>query len=311
MKRQLINLEPVRDIVRTKLLEKYDTTIFMNTSKVDISVDVTEILNEYLDNQQIITPSIFITCEAYVKMRTLVLETSTEIGWYGIVNKVDGLPNTYLIEDIIVYPQKVTGATCEQDEDKMFEFELSLTTEQVNHKRFHGHSHVNMSTGPSGVDEKFYQDILTQVRDYFIICINNKANSMYVRFYDIEHNVVYTDLPITVIQDDGVPIDDWYSIIKEKVSRPVATSYTGSSQGSLINSEWEGKYSKSFWKDDYDYEYDYDYPSKYTHGKAYDGDTGEELVWNEDVCGYVNKQEDKELRRAAKKVNKAKKKGGK
>lgn len=307
MKKQLINLEPVRDLVRTKLLEKYDTTTYMNTSKIDLSVDISEMLEEYLNQQHLITPSIFITCEAYVKMRTLVQNTATEIGWYGIVNKVEGLPSTYLIEDIIVYPQKVTGATCEQDEDKMFEFEMSLTTEQVNHKRFHGHSHVNMSTTPSGVDEQFYQDLLTQIRDYLIIAINNKQNSMYVRFYDVEHNVVYTDLPIIVIQDDGIAIDDWYDICKERLSEPVSAATKLQTMKDTKDTKATSK--TKHWYDDYDEYYDYgynyyNYPSRYAHDYAVDGDTGEELVWDEVDLKYVSKQEKKELDRARKKAAK-------
>ncbi len=173
MKKQLINLEPVREQVKQKLLEKYDTSTFMNTTKVELKVDVADILDEFIEQQNIIEPTVCITTKAYIKMRLLVDKFDKEIGWYGIVNQMPGLDNTYVIEDIVVYPQTVSGATCEQDEDRMFEFEMRLTTDQVNHKRFHGHSHVNMATGPSGVDENFYQELLSQVTDFFIITVTN------------------------------------------------------------------------------------------------------------------------------------------
>ena len=208
---QLINLNPVKDIIREKLIEKYNSTTFMNTSKINISIDIADVLDSYIETKQIKEPTIYITPNAYLKMRKLVDATSSEIGWYGTVSEYPGLERVYLIDDIIVYPQTVTGATCEQDESKMFEFEMSLTTEQVNKKRFQGHSHVNMGVTPSGVDEAFYQDLLTQVTDYFIIAITNKRNEYTVRFYDMENNILYSNIPILLLLEDGSDLNLWYT----------------------------------------------------------------------------------------------------
>ena len=211
MKKRLINLQPVKDKVRDKLIEKYNTTQFMNMNDtIDIKLDVKDILEEYMNERQSAEPQVFITSEAYIKMRTLVDKTSTELGWYGFVSKLPGLDNVYVIEDIIVYPQKVTGATCEQDEDRMFEFEMSLTTEQVRARRFQAHSHVNMGVTPSGVDEAFYQDLLSQVRDYYIIMVTNKRGDNHIRFYDMENNIVYTELELKILLDNGTDVDKWY-----------------------------------------------------------------------------------------------------
>lgn len=208
---QLINLNPVKDIIREKLIEQYNSTTFMNTSKINISIDIEDVLKSYIETKQIKEPTIYITPNAYLKMRKLVDATSSEIGWYGTVSEYPGLERVYLIDDIIVYPQTVTGATCEQDESKMFDFEMSLTTEQVNKKRFQGHSHVNMGVTPSGVDEAFYQDLLTQVTDYFIIAITNKRNEYTVRFYDIENNILYSNIPILLLLEDGSDLNLWYT----------------------------------------------------------------------------------------------------
>lgn len=208
---QLINLNPVKDIIREKLIEQYNSTTFMNTSKINISIDIEDVLKSYIETKQIKEPTIYITPNAYLKMRKLVDATSSEIGWYGTVTEYPGLERVYLIDDIIVYPQTVTGATCEQDESKMFEFEMSLTTEQVNKKRFQGHSHVNMGVTPSGVDEAFYQDLLTQVTDYFIIAITNKRNEYTVRFYDIQNNILYSNIPILLLLEDGSDLNLWYT----------------------------------------------------------------------------------------------------
>ena len=261
---QLINLQPLKETIKAKLIEQYDATEYMNTNTVDLKLDIKDLVKEYIEQQEIKTPHVYITVEAYLKMRKLVDDTSTEIGWYGTVDKLPGI-NSYIINDIIVYPQIVTGATCEQDEDKMFEFEMSLTDEQVNHKRFHGHSHVNMSTGPSGVDESFYRDILSQTTDYFIITITNKRKEYTTRFYDIENNILYTDVPINIVTDRGELLDDWYDEAKDKLTnKTVVTKKEPVKYPSSVvtEDELDDLYDEG-WYDRYDrYGYDY-WPSYY------------------------------------------------
>ena len=265
MKKRLINIEPVRDIVRDKLIEKYNSTTYINTEDINIKLDIKDLLEEYINARSLTPPTIYISANAYVKMRMLVDQMSTEVGWYGTVTKCPGLQETYVIEDILVYPQKVTGATCEQDETKMFDFEMSLTTEQVNTKRFQGHSHVNMGVTPSGVDEQFYQDLLTQVNDYFIICITNKKNDYTVRFYDVENNILYTDLELKVLLDDGTDTNNWFTLVKDQVANKsvvtVDPNKPGNFKGSIFDTgdtksskELAKEYDKRYYDwDDWDY----------------------------------------------------------
>lgn len=265
MKKRLINIEPVRDVVREKLIEKYNATTYINTEDINIKLDIKDLLNEYIESKNLTPPTIYISANAYVKMRMLVDQMSTEVGWYGTVTKCPGLQETYVIEDILVYPQTVTGATCEQDETKMFDFEMSLTTEQVNTKRFQGHSHVNMGVTPSGVDEQFYQDLLTQVNDYFIICITNKKNDYTVRFYDVENNILYTDLELKVLLDDGTDTNNWFTLVKDQVANKsivtVDPNKPGNFKGSIFDTgdtksskELAKEYDKRYYDwDDWDY----------------------------------------------------------
>lgn len=265
MKKRLINIEPVRDIVRDKLIEKYNSTTYINTEDINIKLDIKDLLEEYINARSLTPPTIYISANAYVKMRMLVDQMSTEVGWYGTVTKCPGLQETYVIEDILVYPQKVTGATCEQDETKMFDFEMSLTTEQVNTKRFQGHSHVNMGVTPSGVDEQFYQDLLTQVNDYFIICITNKKNDYTVRFYDVANNILYTDLELKVLLDDGTDTNNWFTLVKDQVANKtivtVDPNKPGNFKGSIFDTgdtksskELAKEYDKRYYDwDDWDY----------------------------------------------------------
>ena len=248
MKKQLIDLTPIREQIKQKLIEQYDSTTYMNTDTIKVQVNISELLDLYVKENNIPEPTVYITTQAYTKMRMLVDKTTTEIGWYGTVTKVPGLTGVYVIEDIIVYPQKVTGATCEQLDNKMFEFEMSLTTDQVNHKRFHGHSHVNMGTTPSGVDEQFYHDILTQVTDFFIITVTNKRNEYTTRFYDMEHNILFTDVPISVIDDEGLELDLWYEESKKQLEEPIVVNrYYGNN---LVKHEQLSVVDEMFGKDD-------------------------------------------------------------
>ena len=257
MKKQLINLAPVKESVKEKLLEKYNNTIFMNTDVVDIKIDIKEILEQHIAAKNLTEPSIYITADAYIKMRKLVNDTSTEIGWYGTVTKQPGLDEVYIIDDIIVYPQRVTGVTCEQDDDKMFNFEMSLTTDQVNHKRFQGHSHVNMGVTPSGVDEQFYRDLLTQVNDYFIITVTNKREEYTTRFYDIANNIVYSDLPIKVLTENGSILDAWYEDAKKQlVNRNAVSSTLGSTTKTYTAADQAKRLQKYSARYDYDYDED-------------------------------------------------------
>lgn len=258
--KSLINLEPVREQVRAKLLEKYDSTIYMNTSSVDIKIDVKEILEQYIADKQLEEPKVYITAEAYVKLRKLVDDTTTEIGWYGTVTKMPGFESVFVIDDILVYPQTVTGATCVQDDDRVFEFELNLSTDQVNRKRFHGHSHVNMGVTPSGVDEQFYQDILTQVDDYFIIMITNKSGAYYTRFYDMQNNILYTGIPIQVMLDNGIALEHWYDDATQnniKEHTYIAPIKPGADKKNFQNSIFDNPY------DDYDYDPYESYADRY------------------------------------------------
>ena len=278
MKKRLINLQPVKDKVRDKLIEKYNTTQFMNMNDtIDIKLDVKDILEEYMNERQSAEPQVFITSEAYIKMRTLVDKTSTELGWYGFVSKLPGLDNVYVIEDIIVYPQKVTGATCEQDEDRMFEFEMSLTTEQVRARRFQAHSHVNMGVTPSGVDEAFYQDLLSQVRDYYIIIVTNKRGDKHIRFYDMENNIVYTELELKILLDNGTDVDKWYQEeVDNNLSKPtpiVSNDISNTNfKGSIFDDDkWDyTTKSKSIW-DPYLFEWIDEDDYKSIYGIPYTG----------------------------------------
>ena len=130
---------------------------------------------------------------------------------------------------------------------------MSLTTEQVNTKRFHGHSHVNMATGPSGVDEQFYQDLLTQVNDFFIILVTNKKNENTIRFYDKENNIIYNNIEINILNEDGTLLDDWLDETKDVVRTKASTlaPATPAKQTSIFNDYDDDFYDSYFFANRY------------------------------------------------------------
>jgi len=143
---------------------------------------------------------IFFTAKAYIKMRSLVDTTSSEIGWHGIVEHNE---SGYFITDIIVYPQEVSGVTVTTDETEYMKWLYDFEDDVFNKIRMQGHSHVNMGVTPSGVDTTFYDATVAQLAkdDYYIFIITNKSGSTNAWIYDKAQNVIYDpeDIVIDVI----------------------------------------------------------------------------------------------------------------
>ncbi len=186
---------------------------------------------------------VYMTSNSYVKMQSLVAQADKEIGWYGTVDKVGD--NSYVIFDILVPPQEVTGATVTCEDDEFAEWKQGLDDDTFNKLRFHGHSHVNMGVTPSGTDEEFQADTASQLgnNDFYIFMIVNKRGDMTLRLYDIQKNVMYeqsstsklsTEIVFDVCRDDGSLLSDWMSEslaqVRDKVSKvaPVVINKTKS-----------------------------------------------------------------------------------
>lgn len=178
---------------------------------------------------------VYMTSNSYVKMQSLVAQADKEIGWYGTVDKVGD--NSYVITDILVPPQEVTGATVTCEDNEFAEWKQGLDDDTFNKLRFHGHSHVNMGVTPSGTDENFQTDTVSQLggNDFYIFLIVNKRGDMTVRLYDIQKNVMYeqsstskanTEIVFDVCKDDGSLLSDWMSEslknVRNKTSKVVS-----------------------------------------------------------------------------------------
>lgn len=152
-----------------------------------------------IDNKE---ATVYFTGEAWAKMVMLVKEFDKEVAWHGVAHRVeDEAKDEYVITDIMVYPQEVTGATVEMDTEKYAMWLMeNAEDERFNSIHMQGHSHVNMGTTPSSVDLNHQEEILNMLgdEDFYIFMIWNKSFNCTNKIYDLKKNVLFEDKDITV-----------------------------------------------------------------------------------------------------------------
>lgn len=166
---------------------------------------------------------------AWQKMQALVREFDKEVAWHGIAFRdEDPDKNAYTITDIIVYPQEVTGATVTTDQTKYQTWLMDHDDDVFNNIRMQGHSHVNMSVSPSGVDTSLYDRILNQLDDtmFYIFLIWNKKGEKTVKIYDLAKNILFETSDVDVhILGNGFDMNAFLTDAREKVqTKPVTVT---------------------------------------------------------------------------------------
>ena len=145
---------------------------------------------------------VYFSTEAWAKMVMLIKEFDKEVAWHGVARRVeDESLDEYVIDDIVVYPQEVTGSTVEMDTEKYaLWIQENIEDERFNHIYMQGHSHVNMGTSPSSVDLNHQEEILGMLGDddFYIFMIWNKSLASTNKIYDLKKNVMFEDKDITV-----------------------------------------------------------------------------------------------------------------
>ena len=136
---------------------------------------------------------------AWQKMQALIRECNKEIGWHGVAKRGEE-KDQYIISDILLYPQEVTGATVTTDQEEYQMWLMQQEDEIFNNIRMQGHSHVNMSTSPSSVDLNLYDGILSQLDSdmFYIFMIYNKRGEKTVKLYDLRENILFETADVTV-----------------------------------------------------------------------------------------------------------------
>lgn len=129
-----------------------------------------------------------VTPLAKAKMDTLVQNCSLEIAWRGVVDRIDDW--TFIIEDIFLPKQTVSGASVEIEAEDMAALRNKLIEEGVIERvadptakprkglYFHGHSHVNMGVCPSAIDEGTRKEEMESNVPYYVWMICNKKGEI-------------------------------------------------------------------------------------------------------------------------------------
>lgn len=177
------------------------------------------------------------TVLAWAKMERLLDAFDKEVAWHGVCERVAGEKNTYLISDIMVYPQVVTGGSVKMDETEYAKWLQDNGEDDRFYKiNFQGHSHVYMATNPSGVDLEHQASIVNQLKKngFYLFAIYNKRMSNTWFIYDMESNLFFENKDITV-ELEGDPngfIADAKKMVKEP-STVIGAAQSGKSMSSV------------------------------------------------------------------------------
>jgi len=159
---------------------------------------------------------------AFAKMMMLINSFDSEVAWHGTVTRED---RVYVVQDIFVYPQKVSGASVNTDQEEYEKWLYGLDDEQFNDLRFQGHSHVNMGVTPSSVDLNHQERIVEQLEDdmFYIFMIWNKKMEYTVKIFDLTTNTLYEKKDVNVFIGE-VPFDN-ADFIKDAKAMVKSASY--------------------------------------------------------------------------------------
>ena len=140
------------------------------------------------------------TPKAFLRSQKLVNSFVGEIGWHGLINKISD--KEYLVYDIMVYPQVVSGART-LDPTKTNEW-YEKWEDSLEDMHFQAHSHNTMGTTPSTTDMDNQANIIRNLQGegFYLFQIWNKAGDINSFLYDLDNNVMYDRNDIEVIVDD-------------------------------------------------------------------------------------------------------------
>lgn len=176
--------------------------------------------------------TLYFTELAYLKMKMLIDSSSKEVAWHGLVKRHQQEANAFVVYDILIYPQKVTGVTVETDQEEYQNWLMGHDDDTFNNIRLQGHSHVYMNTTPSSVDMDLYEGIVSQLTDdmFYIFIILNKKGEKTIQIYDFMSNLVFDteDVLVQVIDGNtGVKrfIEDAKSMIKAECNTYIGYKY--------------------------------------------------------------------------------------
>lgn len=265
MSKKFIEIGSMKDELLKQIQETFLNTEFFNSDSIDIKLSLKDIVDKQIEEKKLTEPKIYILDTAWLKIQTLVKENNAEVAWHCLVER--HTDNRYLIYDVLVFPQEVTGVTANGIDGEYEMWVATLPDEQFDYLRCHMHSHVNMGVTPSSTDENYYANLMTQVTDYYITMIINKSNAYTLRFYDKVNNIMWSDLSFTICTKEGITYTDWYDSVKDMIKTKEVKSILPQ-QESIFKPSYSG-YGSSRYSDNYYDDYDYQY-SPNTHSRVSD-----------------------------------------
>jgi len=174
---------------------------------------------------------VYFTPEAWAKMVMLVKEFDKEVAWHGVASRTeDESKDEYIISDILVYPQEVSGASVEMDTEKYATWIMdNIEDDRFNNIHMQGHSHVNMPTSPSSVDLNHQEEILNMLgdEDFYIFMIWNKSFVSTNKVYDLKKNILFEDKDIAVKIFGGTEDLDTFLKAAKDMVKAKTYSYNG------------------------------------------------------------------------------------
>lgn len=195
---------------------------------------------------------VLFTPKAWIRMDLLIKNFDSEVAWHGSGEKVND--TTFVIDDILVYPQEVTGATVNMDEVKYTQWLIdNIGDDRFQRIIMQGHSHVNMGVTASGVDLHHQEVIVSQLDPdgFYIFMIWNKSGARNIKIYDMASNFVYdnSEIECGIVPDEEYP-EGFITHAKELVKKKTYTyggSYPGYNYGGGV---YAGKGTTANTKDD-------------------------------------------------------------
>ena len=190
-------------------------------------------------------PFVHFSRNASEKIKYIVDETPTEVGWIGLVEHIGEM---LFIVDICLAEQEVSGTECTISEEGMAAAQEKLfdnnTANPEAYIGYWGHSHVNMGVTPSETD------IVTAMQHYdknnphiFVATIHNKKGEIRSDIYDFDTCIIYDDVsysvdPILDYQTTKELDDDLEEFLSKKVYTPVRPAYVSSAGVNGSNITW-------------------------------------------------------------------------
>ena len=170
---------------------------------------------------------VWVTETAYQKILALVTAFSDEVGWHGTASR--SAEYEFIIADIFVYPQEVTGSTVNTDQAEYSSWLYNMDEDVFGNIRMQGHSHVNMGTTPSGVDNNHRQRILDQLEPdmFYIFMIWNKRLEVHTLIYDMEQNILYENQDVDVQLMGSEEMESFLTDAQEKVQEKINHKKSG------------------------------------------------------------------------------------